>query len=844
MSTFYCDLESGNDANDGTTFANRWLTLTNGATAARIAPADTIRIKASPDPTSLGSALWTNTVRDSLLPATSSISAVSNATPIQITTSTNHGLSTGDIVVITGQTGNRYINGLWIITRIDNTNFTLDGSLAAGAGGTATGTVRLYTTRAIKLTTACNKTIDMCEVQWTASANVTTTVSTTNKQGDGSANIAFATAFTTGKAAYRTLPATLDLSTYEQVTLWIRFSANIPAGRISLRLCSDTIGDTTVNNLAIPALNGTNAWIPITINNGSALGASIASIAIYADTDPSTLNLTIDNIIAVKSSSSNDSLGLQSLIGKNTSDETFYPICSIEEQVISLDCGNSFLPSGGARHMGYYGITETVTTYKLEPISLASFTIGTEIGLTLNDSGTAGNLITFSGGWNRTDMSTQVGFSWIDCRNGLNDAIFTSNQTFIKLEKIGIVRSSRGISGSITDSQLSNIHLNGNTTGLDTSGSRITADNIFLCNNFTRGANLGSGSNIYRYVDWGNAFKKINCNGGQRSTGGLSAGLTMSGDKISFGVIYSISGNYVGDQTGAIGTLNQLSQVTIDEITNLSANIGAAIHSKGAQILIHKITSADGNESLFNMYHSGDIHIHELHSSNSAIALNSTATSSTTAGVAEAHVRRWTSTSDAIINNLLLPGVITVSVERFGDVAGDNRIYVPGCNISTESSIRHTASGVSWKFEPVSTSLITSAWPAEIPIARFAVTANKQVTVTAWVRRSHTELTIGIKIIKLELLGISTEISDSITVAADTWEQLSIQLTPTEDGVVELLAFAHGGTTRIGYIDDINITRVDGPSQSITLDRSYHGFPSVDMPSSSGGVFIRRRYIR
>jgi hypothetical protein len=61
MATFYLDYEGGNDANDGTSFAQRWKTITAGATAARIAPGDTIRVMGSPAPTSLGiNATWTN----------------------------------------------------------------------------------------------------------------------------------------------------------------------------------------------------------------------------------------------------------------------------------------------------------------------------------------------------------------------------------------------------------------------------------------------------------------------------------------------------------------------------------------------------------------------------------------------------------------------------------------------------------------------------------------------------------------------------------------------------------------------------------------------------------------
>ena len=61
MSTFYLDAEGGNDASDGLSFANRWKTFSSGATAARTAPGDTIRVMGSPDPTSLGiNATWTN----------------------------------------------------------------------------------------------------------------------------------------------------------------------------------------------------------------------------------------------------------------------------------------------------------------------------------------------------------------------------------------------------------------------------------------------------------------------------------------------------------------------------------------------------------------------------------------------------------------------------------------------------------------------------------------------------------------------------------------------------------------------------------------------------------------
>lgn len=60
MSTFYIDLDNGNDSNDGTSWATAWKTVTSGATAARIAPGDEIRISKTPDPVSIGQATWTD----------------------------------------------------------------------------------------------------------------------------------------------------------------------------------------------------------------------------------------------------------------------------------------------------------------------------------------------------------------------------------------------------------------------------------------------------------------------------------------------------------------------------------------------------------------------------------------------------------------------------------------------------------------------------------------------------------------------------------------------------------------------------------------------------------------
>ena len=60
MPIHYLDYENGDDASSGTSWADAWKTLTLGATLARIAPGDIIRIAKSPAPSSIGNATWTN----------------------------------------------------------------------------------------------------------------------------------------------------------------------------------------------------------------------------------------------------------------------------------------------------------------------------------------------------------------------------------------------------------------------------------------------------------------------------------------------------------------------------------------------------------------------------------------------------------------------------------------------------------------------------------------------------------------------------------------------------------------------------------------------------------------
>ena len=73
------------------------------------------------------------------------ITGATNTTPISITTQTSHGLSTGEIVLISGVGGNTVANAFWQVTVTNTTQFTLNGSSGNGAY-TSGGTVLLAQT--------------------------------------------------------------------------------------------------------------------------------------------------------------------------------------------------------------------------------------------------------------------------------------------------------------------------------------------------------------------------------------------------------------------------------------------------------------------------------------------------------------------------------------------------------------------------------------------------------------------------------------------------------------------------------------------------------------------------
>mgnify|MGYP003321656477 FL=1 len=468
MAIWYVDHVNGNDVNNGQSFANRVKNIS--VVDSQVSAGDTIRLAKSPDPT-----LVTNsgTVRN--LPANANYYGINISGTYSTTTGetniaySNHTMETGYTVQVTGNTQGKNIDGVYEVTKVDGNNFKLNGYTAPSNGSISGGYWRTVTSSCVYLNAAVTQTIASTgqrSTTWTASTDVTTQFKTQSSQWsqDGSWNehaysdeITIAAGFGTGKAAYWELPATLDLSGYQQISLKMcqpsgKYTGDLTNGNFSIRLCTDTAGDTSVHTVpCVMAYGSTNGWRAIVKDFGANLNSSIKSVALYVDSDQGAQTIRINNIIACKASSSADSLTHKSLIGLNTTaDKAWYAIASIVgTRVMLITCGET---NNGAKIGSYYdasGVYFSLTSnsasiYKREVIDRLANTSNYNLDLFTSTDGSDGNPITISGGWDTSgSMTTQNGATILSGVNGYG-YFYCSSADYMVVEKFSTVNTYYG----------------------------------------------------------------------------------------------------------------------------------------------------------------------------------------------------------------------------------------------------------------------------------------------------------------------------------------------------------------------------------------------------------------
>lgn len=831
-----------------------WKTITYGAEASRIAPGDTIKCAKTKDPTLLDTARWTNTPTTN--PPTINISSSTNASPIQITTSVAHGFVNGDIVLIDSHTVNTEANGAWIVTKVNDTAFTLNDSTGIGTGG-ANGNARKIDHLCVVLNNAHTKTINRGgeEGNWTGgSANYTPSLNaianTSRREGSYAIKIAvLAGAGANQKAAYFNT-STLNLSGYQQVSFWINSSVKLDAGDWELRLCSDDAGNTAVNIISIPEIKQINGWFAVTVDLGVNLGSAIESISLWQIVDKGAFNIYIDNIVACKASSSLDSITLSSLISKSDSasggSHPFFCIQNISKdgKILMLANKNNLYFS---QNPSYYGVSETVPTYKRECINPgvpSAYNAGSQI---INDSGTQGMLITFDGGYDVTNNS-QNGSTYLDgfCWWGLG--IYIKTRSYIKVNNFSLVRFHAAINSTTTCSNIiiDNVQTVSQCANYGiyiSSTSNFTLSNVNGINQCYGGLTIDSGSNngiitnIKRIesmvntgdcIDIDNSYELSFFDEIENIAGAYNNGISISGNskRCYFENIKNIQFN------GNHGVYFNGSYNTIDYIDNVSHNTlsGFAFVNSSYNIIKKVITNTNNVKngihfsSTANSYNQFNDAGQILNNTNWAIQVeqvgwdniicNMISSGNGSGGIScptqVLILKNCTINDTTYMGALTSDGHARISMEREGSIIDNHKIFEDGSLISSDISTRHTESGISWSLSPTSTSRNIFR-PVILKLAKIACAAGTEVTFKVFCKKSHsTDIAAKIVCRSGQLEGLTSYQEDTKADDVD-WEELQVKFTPSEIGVVEIEGWAWWVANTADesvWFDDITVTQL------------------------------------
>lgn len=722
-----------------------WKTITSGATAARIAPADIIRIAKSPDTVSLGvNGIWTTA--PTTLPTSKNITSSTNASPISLVIAA-HGAVTGDIVYIQNHTTNLTANGSWICTRVDDNTLTLDGSLGVGIGG-ATGNCTVINWMGVKLASALTKRISRCERPWTAAGAATVTLDAAQyKEGDASVKVVKASPANSTLYAYMALleGAPVNFASYQKVSFWIFNATAITANQWDLCLCSDTAGATVVDTIAIPAIPSTSQWTVLTIarNGGGNLGNSIQSVALYSGSSTgTTTGIYLDNITACTTSG----LNLQSLISKNSAAqggaEGFYGIQSISEdgKVVRLDNHTNCLASAGVttRGYGYSGMSETVTAYKRETIKTALASVITTQVQVIQDSGTLESNIQFQGGFDPV-TNLQNGETFFDGLNGWGLGLYIGGKSYTTIAHLALFRYYYAVdsdSSSRNTHSFTNLNNNGHS-GLYLTGTGNSVTTVSNANN-----NYQYG--VYSYISPNNQIIVDNSISNNTDRGAF---FTYSGNSFLSGGSAINNGGY------AIG----FSYAALNKIKNI-------------------LTARNGIGGISESYETN-------YASNVLIEEATEVAGFSTFGDSRLFSHNHDQTAD------------------------NHWIFTDGGTINSLATTREGGTGIMWKLA-ITSSNRASSYPLILSIAKIAVSANNLVTVKAYLKKDHATDVVGKLICRGgQIAGIASDLV--ATKANDTnWEELTISGTPTVAGVIEIECWAEysAGNSNI-YVEDLTISQ-------------------------------------
>lgn len=788
-----------------------------------LAAGDTLRVAKSPDPVSIGSVNWDGIADRSYYTDISGY-ACSSATPI-VVTKASHGFVTGDRVFMSAPA--QTSGGYWKVTKLTDNTFSLDGSVGSGTPSQSGHKANHQT---VVLSSARTKDVDNFDAAWTvANSSTITTGNTSPVAPDNRAWMKLVKASPTAstKYAYKTIAST-DFSAYQQISLYLYTPEITWANNWRICFCSDTLGVTVVDEFVLPMLPSTTRWTPVVVSRtgGGNLGSAIQSIAIYSGTNTqASTGLTFDHMIATKT----DDLNLLSLISKNSNaqggDEQWYQVTYIKDTLVVIG-GGAGGNSNGDR--GYVGVGGSFTTYLRSTVKTPITGGNTNVQATMK-SGTAGNLVSYEGGYDQV-TNAQNGETFFDGTMGGGYGLYVTG-SYQSINWLNFYRYSTGIylyAPSYTT--IPNARFGFNNYSLDVYSSTFgTFGNIYC---------LGSSGSVFGNSDAsGVTITKLLCHGCYSGTTGsnwtigtlewmncqadiaFADSCTVTTMKASY--CYSGALTLAGNHT-RIGTISELNynnaalafqapysatggDNSIDLITAANNNVGVpiAFGDETVNNFIREVTACNNNGThAVSCNGSTNARINKIATSGHSIA--SIYCPKGSLFIRNASLAETTKCSGATANY-----GAKVYICNLTQTAGLNYIYMDGGIIQTITTTGklHTSPGIAWEFD-VTAPARASNYPVMEKLASIAVKANKLVTVSVWVLKDHaTNIGAAIFCRGSQLPGVDSDIT--VTKASDTsYQQLTMTFTPTQYGVITIEAkvWYVAGYNAV-YFDDLSVTQ-------------------------------------
>lgn len=892
MATYYVDYEGEAGSGDGSSFANRAKRLNS---LSSVNPGDEVRIKQTSNPTVLGTG---KVVKDfggtaSYNPPTINSSAIYYSTTTGQTywMGIPNGWKTGDVVVFSYHQApaGQNLNGAWRLT-VDRTQSPahgyFDGFTASSTASVSNHNFKYQSATANSVILSGSSSIkevagnDAARSTWTGTTGCNTAAGYESSHSDwrsydkwqlptGSDHFTISTSASTGKIAHYQLDSALDLSDFQQISFWLQTAGgnsnltgteffNGTANNLSLRLCTDTAGNTSVHT--IPLNNGytqNNRYNKVLKDFGANLNSSINSVALYLDSAlVSDTQIRIHHIIASKASSSADSVNLTSMIGLNTTaDKVWYPIAYIHDRgdhsLIVLD---TWCSARGVNGWGYYGnyisawwsqTFNSTTIYKREQVFpkyiREGYQSSSNSGDPLYRQGNISNSIEISGGWNSTDMSTQVGETFIrGAGNGRGMDISSNYQAWSKLfynnfdhnkvsgiygvslDNMGFCTTySNAISlNSYTPKKLNINYAYGSygtavyTSGLDNQGTYNTNYTDFNIHYMASGQTLGRPFQCYhmKYIHWNLWNSECTCSDGTM--------IDTGSENLIFETIKT------GYSTGAYGlriydSSHSCKNIRIKNLYNFATSYGLELYSNGRNFSIDNFVHQEYYDSdtymQFTRFSYAISQSYCMWAKNdSELKINGGSTANKLALANNATVKSiGLDFSSATNSNLATSPIQGLGgtgwkylAKDFDNVSGEvANIFAQG-QITPETSIRHTASGYSWKFSGQSGGISNLH---NLEIGKVIVNGGSAVTISVWAYKNATSgsgPTGVLTVLANTDIGISSDqTADTSSISDQTWTKITVTFTPTAAGIVSVLIGSYDGHKGQMYFDDVEISQ-------------------------------------